>query len=563
MRQFITRAESAMIILLACIPLFIHLPYRVNIFLSWEGAYRMSQGQLPFRDYGTPLGGMYWLIPALFFKVLGAKLFTLIEAQVFINIISGFAFRSILRSLELDKGVRFAAVLLFCVSYSFFNFWPWYNHSVIVYELVSLAFLFRGIRPEGGWAADAVDAGSHRRWLILWMAGAAFFSVCSFFTKQDGGGLALLIAGAVLFVYGLLKGRWKPLMLFGAAYVFFLLVFILPMLRWGFGYWFNHGQPPHTARVSLLDISAEFFGESQWIKFYLFLIVLLVVVRYRKWRDLRADVPRVLLVVLTLGILAEAAILAVTSYTPPDNNIFFHSFAFAGIFSLLLVLLPAGKLQPRVTVVLVAGILLWWSGVWWKYTQRLMGPILAGKSKVVSTGENVVNRDTYIIDRDTTVKDIPTEQWVECGLPSFRRITLPKPTAEGIHRILDMDLIKQYRERRKTDAGANLRVLNMSELTPLAADIPYALERNPQLPLWYHLGVGMFNRQADTFETRIRRQYYDLILFEYVPTLNNFYPFRTRDSLHANYKQVDSFMAPRRGQTQGIIEVFTRPGDSR
>ncbi|HXO76317.1 MAG TPA: hypothetical protein VN824_13790, partial [Puia sp.] len=268
-----------MIILLACIPLFIHLPYRVNIFLSWEGAYRMSQGQLPFRDYGTPLGGMYWLIPALFFKVLGAKLFTLIEAQVFINIISGFAFRSILRSLELDKGVRFAAVLLFCVSYSFFNFWPWYNHSVIVYELVSLAFLFRGIRPEGGWAADAVDAGSHRRWLILWMAGAAFFSVCSFFTKQDGGGLALLIAGAVLFVYGLLKGRWKPLMLFGAAYVFFLLVFILPMLRWGFGYWFNHGQPPHTARVSLLDISAEFFGESQWIKFYLFLIVLLVVVR--------------------------------------------------------------------------------------------------------------------------------------------------------------------------------------------------------------------------------------------------------------------------------------------
>ena len=45
----------------------------------------------------------------------------------------------------------------------------------------------------------------------------------------------------------------------------------------------------------------------------------------------------------------------------------------------------------------------------------------------------------------------------------------------------------------------------MSELTPLAAEIPYTLERNGRLPLWYHLGVGMFNRQADSLETRIQR----------------------------------------------------------
>jgi hypothetical protein len=104
----------------------------------------------------------------------------------------------------------------------------------------------------------------------------------------------------------------------------------------------------------------------------------------------------------------------------------------------------------------------------------------------------------------------------------------------------------------------------MSELTPLAAEIPYQLEKNSQLPLWYHLGVGMFNRQADTFETRIRQHYYDLVLFEYIPTLNNFYPFRVRDSLRLHYPQVDSFMAPRRGgETQGVIEVFVRPADSR
>src|SRR5580692_12399006 len=102
-RYLTSRAEVLVILLLACVPLFIHLPYRVNIFLSWEGAYRMSRGQLPFRDFGTPLGGMYWVIPAIFFKMLGPKLITLIKAQVFINILSGLAFRSILTNFGVNK----------------------------------------------------------------------------------------------------------------------------------------------------------------------------------------------------------------------------------------------------------------------------------------------------------------------------------------------------------------------------------------------------------------------------------------------------------------------------
>ena len=138
-RNLMARAEIFIIVLLACIPLFITFPYRVNIFLSWEGAYRISHGQLPFREFGTPLGGMYWVIPAFFFKIFGSKMITLIKAQVFINILSGLAFRSILNSLSVDRGVRLASVLLFCLSYSFINFWPWYNHSVIVYELMARA----------------------------------------------------------------------------------------------------------------------------------------------------------------------------------------------------------------------------------------------------------------------------------------------------------------------------------------------------------------------------------------------------------------------------------------
>src|SRR5882757_4720586 len=113
-RNLLAKAEILIIVLLACIPLFIRLPYRVNIFLSWEGAYRMSVGQLPFRDFGVPLGGMYWVIPATFFKLFGPAMITLVKAQVFINILAGLSFRSILRSLGVDPGIRFASVLLFC-----------------------------------------------------------------------------------------------------------------------------------------------------------------------------------------------------------------------------------------------------------------------------------------------------------------------------------------------------------------------------------------------------------------------------------------------------------------
>jgi hypothetical protein len=99
----------------------------------------------------------------------------------------------------------------------------------------------------------------------------------------------------------------------------------------------------------------------------------------------------------------------------------------------------------------------------------------------------------------------------------------------------------------------------MTELTPLAAEMPYHLETGPKIPLWYHLGVAMFNKQAVEYEKKISASYYDLVLFEYIPTLNNFYPFRVRDTLLNHYQKVDSFPAPRTGNTQGVIEIFFKP----
>jgi hypothetical protein len=528
-------AEICIIIGFACVPLFSSFPYRVNIFLSWEGAYRMSQGQIPFKDFGLPMGYMFWIVPALFFKIFGPQLITLVKAQVLINIVSGFSFRSILKSLNTDPGIRLLSVLLYVISFSFFNFWPWYNHTVIVYEMAGLAFLFRFLCPRG-----------ERSW--VWLPVSALFIFFSFFTKQDGGGMAFLLSCALLVTDGLLQKKWSPLLIFIISFVVIGALIIYPLTRYNFGYWFNHGQPPHTARISVMDILDEFFAGSQWIKFYLFLIGLLVVSFYKKWKQLIAEKRYCLFLVLTLGILAEASIIQVTSYTPPDNNIFYHSFAFAFILSTLAACLRINFYSLRYLFVGLAGVLLWWSGTFWKYIQRLAVRMLpAQEARVSATGENIVNRRTYKINLDST--DIPESQWVFSGLRSFKHIYMPKPTAEGIRRLLNSPLVKEHKD---------LKVLNMSELTPLAVEIPYKPETGPDIPLWYHLGVGMFNKQAEAYERKIADRYYDLILFEYIPSLNNFYPFRIHENLPLYYHRIDSFPAPRHGDTYGVIEVFSR-----
>lgn len=549
---FIT--ELLIIIGLAIVPLFVTFPYRVNIFLSWEGAYRLSQGQVPYKDFGLPLGYGFWLMPALFFKIFGAQLITLVKAQVAMNIIAGLSFRSILKSLHVKAGIRVLSVLLFVLSYSFFNFWPWYNQTVIVYELVGLAFLFRFLMGPAG----------KIRYLFLFLA--ALFTFLSFFTKQDGGGLALLLSLALLGYNTLERKSWLDIPVFLAFYGLVAAAVIVPLLPYGFGYWFNHGQAPHNSRLSLYDIITEVMAASQWIKFYVVMVVLCLVPAFGKWKSFWKDRASMLFTLLTLGILVEAAIFQVTSYTPPDNNIFFHAFAFAFIVSRLQQQLDL-KLERWSSFGLATLlVLLWWSGSFWKYLDRVVARIvpheqvIAGKGdgpvidssnyaiynpQISPTGENVVSRNNFMLNTDTT--DVPTDKWIFSDLWAFKKIYMPPSTVEGMNRLMAMPVVKEKK--------GDLKLLNMTELTPLAQAMPYKLETGSDYPLWYHLGVGMFNRQLEMFSKKVKGHYYDVVLYEYAAGNNNFFPFALRYELQKHYRKVDEFLAPRR-PTNAIIEVF-------
>lgn len=533
-------ADILLILLFSIAPLFLKYPYRVNIFLSWEGAYRLYLGQIPYKDFGLPMGFGYWIVPAIFFKIFGPYLFTLVKAQVFMNIIAGLSFRGILKKLQVLETIRIAAILTYCLSYIMMNFWPWYNNSVILWQIVAFNFLFGFIM------------NTRPRWKYFQLAAACFFLFLSFFTKQDGGFLAFVLATVLMLYYAIHEKKWKHFVFFLLFYTAIALLIILPFTQYNFGYWFNYGQPPHSSRLSVLDLLDEILGQSQWIKFYLLLIILILILKKQTWKTFFSNKIEMLFLLLTAGILAEASIFQVTSYTPPDNNIFFHSFSIAYILIGFSKFSAIDLSKFKNFVFVCAGVLLWWSGVYWKYLDRIavhLFPSSEAEGRVATsgTGENIINRHTYMLNTDTTTYEDESTWTSIPGLKSFSNIYLPPSTVAGIQRIIKMPELQ----------NKNARVLNMTELTPLDYELGYKLETGESYPLWYHLGVAMFNKQADDFCNKIQNKQYDVVMFEYIPSLNNFYPFRVRDSLQVYYQKVDSFFAPRR-PTNGNIEVYVK-----
>src|SRR5207245_10729229 len=144
--------------------------------------------------------------------------------------------------------------------------------------------------------------------LWIWLILSALFVFFSFFTKQDAGALAFILCLVLLVYHALVERKLLPAAVFLGSFLAIGFLFIYPLTKYNFGYWFNHGQPPHTARVSVFDIVEDFFWGSQWIKFYLFIILLTGIARYRNWRSLVLDKKAGVFLLLTIGILAETAV---------------------------------------------------------------------------------------------------------------------------------------------------------------------------------------------------------------------------------------------------------------
>ena len=520
--RIILAVELLPIIGCSLFPLFFDLSYQINLYMIWEGAYRLYLGEVPYRDFGIPMGFCSWLIPALFFKLFGPTLFTLAKAQAFMNIISGLSFRWILVNNGATLYTRLLAIIIFSLTFILGLYWPQYNHTVIIFQLIALGFLFQYLK----------NVEQRYSWILLISSG--FFFAVAFFTKQDGGALGLLIGLIIVGVHSYQSRNIRPTLVFSLTLLFFFLLFIVPFLQYDFGYWFNFGQPPHYSRISTQDLLRINMEESRWEKFYLLVIVTML---YIKWKSGSLNRFTFLFSLLVIGIIFQAMIYQVTSYVPKDNNFFFHAFSCAFI---LIQIQEANWFQSRTTfAILLILVSLWWSEKYWKYAEKILA-----KTFFSGTTKNVVSINTYILEPPECNFYSDLSSWEKTTLSSFEGIRMPESTIDGLNR--SITLINKIRNKKEPI------VLNMSELTPLTIEANFKLEKGP---LWYHLGVGMFNQELEMFSTRIEGEYYDVVIFENIPMLNNFYPFSIRDRLMEHYVQVDSFEAPRIVYP-GTIEVY-------
>jgi hypothetical protein len=492
------------------LPLLINLPYRVNIFLTWEGAYRLYLGQTPFADFGLPMGFGFWLIPTLFFKLFGPTFLSLIKAQIVINLISLISLRGLLHNLKIKPLAVTLALLIFCLTYVIYNFWPWYNHSVVVFELVSLFFL------------TSYQSGKSKKANVINLSLSGVFTFITFYTKQDVGGLCFLICIFLVGYNSILERKKSLLIIYTLSFVITGALFILPFLSSNFLYWFNLGQAPHSSRISiglLLDI---FLTDSLLEKVYLLSILGSLFLGVFRWKDFIQNKNLFTLTVISVALILQSLVIRATSPLPTDHMNYFHTFAFIGIASFL----PWEAWIKNLIIVpfLFIFIGLTFSEGYWKYVSGLF-----------------VNNPNA-----PQSEQIQLEPWVEGALPTMNKILLPPKTNEGITKLMTLPFLDKK----------DLRVLNMSELTSLAHEIGYTPLTHQ--PLWYHLNIGIFQKQVDEINLKVNDGYYDLVLFERVPSLNNFYPYEVLDELKKKYILIDSFLAPRKLE-DSHIDVFVNP----
>ncbi|MCA6078688.1 hypothetical protein [Fulvivirga sedimenti] len=519
--------QVAFSLIFCCLPLFITFPYKINLYLAWEGAFRMSEGQVPFRDFGMPLGYGFWIIPALFFKIFGPFMSSLIKAQVLINLLSILALNLLWKNIGVSQVTRTIGTVIFCLTYVFIHFWPWYNHTVYVYEWISLAFLVASFRSVG------IKK-------IIWAGLAGMFGFLSVFTKQDIGALGVFLAIAVIATDFYFSRDFKTGLVYLSSVVLFGLLLIWPLTEYEFGYWYNYGQDPHSTRISGMDYFDEIFSEVNLI-YRLYFIAMIGAMFCLLSRTMSREKSReyAILFILTIGSLTQSILAGVTSYVPLNAHFYFHTFFIVFVLQIIqdFYVNLSRKYYLAMMIILVGFV---WSQDAWKYSKRILQRTFPSAA---NTGD-VVNKHTYILKTDTVKSD--RSDWITSGFASLKQVTMPKETVEGFGWI-----VEQYGD------NASLRLLNMSELPQLYYELGITPDSGADFPLWFHRNVSVFEREQLKLCSAIQNQEYDIVLFEIIPNLNDFYPPAVRECLMTEYNLVKTFMAPRIPEFS-TIEVYER-----
>lgn len=475
--------------------------------ILWEGAYRVSLGQMPFTDFGTPVGPVSFLIPALFFKLFSPSWYVMQLSQMFENFILLLLAYQLLKRLQLTKTNINIAIACFAFFYLVFLSHPWYNSGAFLFFLASMVCLL-GV---GYWS---------------YIAAGIFAGLC-FLAKQDYGIMNLCLGSFVLFVtrpnaktpfreisfhFRALLDRRHWVLTLGPITVF-LLAFSLPILLLmylvdidQFLYWFNYGQPPHKIRKLYIW---NFVDHGN-------LLIPACIAFYLSCRTRRIDL-------LFAGIFFICSFV-VSSTSGLDYTAFFF-------FLFLPLLLQA--IQNRAIIakswVSIALIIATLTCLIFpaKYFYRLVQTAILNKAEPYSFRHVYVTRP---------VKAFPE------SMPYFKNV---------MGSLDSIVLIEQLQRIFKNRSGPPLTMLNISELTPLYAEL--GSEPPLHYPLWYHTKISLFPREIQVIDQDIDDAKFDIVVLQNAHGQANFENFLARLQKNTQYESL---------RERGFVSPTTSTGDT-
>jgi hypothetical protein len=464
-------------------------------------------GQIPFTDFGTPVGPVSFLIPALFFKLFSPSWFVMQLSQMLENALLLVLAYQLLKRLQFTQVNINKAIACFSFLYLVFLSHPWYNSGAFLCFLTSMVLLLR----TSYWSL---------------MAAGLMGGLC-FLAKQDYGVMNLCLGSLVIlltqsqqsspyrkitFQFSALRDLQQMISIVGAG-TLFLSFFVLPIGALiylvdsaQFFYWFNYGQPPHEIRKIHIWNFANHGN----------LFLPACIAFYFAYRTVRIDL-------LFAGIFFICAFI-VSSTSGLDYTAFFFF-----LFLPLLVQTVRDRqlVQKRWLSALLLLAVLTCITFPAKYMYRLVQTTVLAKAEPFSFRHRYVTR--------------PVQAYPE-SMPFFKNVMGSDDS------IL---MIRQLQEILRGKTGPELKVLNISELTPLYAELGSA----PPLhyPLWYHNKISLFPREIKLIDHDIDANKFDVIILQNAHGQANFEEFLARLQANAHYETL---------RERGFVSPTTSTGDT-
>jgi hypothetical protein len=256
--------------------------------IIWDAAYRMSEGQVIYKDFYTPTGPISFFLPYLSFKIFGYSYTALKIAQVVISISILFAYKLLLDAVADNSRIKSVNYWIFLLLFVLPLGFPWYNTTALMFSL---------------WAAVLVVKGQS----YLNVIGAGFLLVLSILSKQDYGLMGLVVCLGLVWAkefqfrfktiaFNFQRDLWKSLILITASIV---PIALYALVSQDFAQYFNFGSQYDGTASRLRNL----FGTGTSYVFFTSILIGLYV--YYK--------QPTLLVALSILLLLSASVVRATS----------------------------------------------------------------------------------------------------------------------------------------------------------------------------------------------------------------------------------------------------------